>query len=462
MFENVLGQTATAQLVEDINAGTLAPAMLFSGPFASGKGTAALELGRVISCEAESPVRAAWNCACSACSRHRFLIHPDLLCLGRRAFSAEIAASAAAFLRESAVSPQAANSPGSILFTRAIRKLLARFNPVLWEDEPKTAKISLLVNTLEEELDELGFLTKSASSGSESPSRGENPSIVKLVEGMKKNAYKLESEGMSETVPIAQIRRSAFWGRLAPAGNGKLLVIENADRVQDDAQNALLKLLEEPPLRLRLVLTSPRPGSLLPTILSRLRPYRFSRRDAAVEQELIRRVFKDQNNFNPDEAAGSVDGGISLYLDSFLPVSKAVLSELAAFFAASVAFKAAYICKKQGRALADEVLLLGKYAAPKAEAAGFGRPRLNSSELISVILDKADKFEIRSLFSRFLSCLLEQVSLSFALMLPSVSYNELWRKNLDWAEKAAGVYNLRAAQVLEKLFIDLSREMAEL
>ena len=232
--------------------------------------------------------------------------------------------------------------------------------------------------------------------------------------------------------------------------------------MQDDAQNALLKLLEEPPLRLRLVLTSSRPGSLLPTILSRLRPYRFSRRDAAVEQELIRRVFKDQNNFNPDEAAGSVDGGISLYLDSFLPVSKAVLSELAAFFAASVAFKAAYLCKKQGRALAEEVLLLGKYAAPKAEAAGFGRPRLNSAELISVILDKADKFEIRSLFSRFLSCLLEQVSLSFALILPSVSYNELWRKNLDWAEKAAGVYNLRAAQVLEKLFIDLSREMAEL
>ena len=51
MFENVLGQDVTGQLIGDIEAGVLAPAMLFSGPPASGKGTSALELGRIISCE---------------------------------------------------------------------------------------------------------------------------------------------------------------------------------------------------------------------------------------------------------------------------------------------------------------------------------------------------------------------------------------------------------------------------
>ena len=148
MFENLLGQAAANQLIGDMESGVLAPAMLFSGPPASGKGTAALELGRVISCEAVSG-RAAWNCGCPACSRHRLLVHPDLLCFGFRPFSAEIAASAGAFLRETG------SASSRVLFIRSIRKLLARFNPVLWEDEPKGKKFAQLVDSLEEDLDDL-------------------------------------------------------------------------------------------------------------------------------------------------------------------------------------------------------------------------------------------------------------------------------------------------------------------
>jgi hypothetical protein len=43
-----------------------------------------------------------------------------------------------------------------------------------------------------------------------------------------------------------------------------------------------------------------------------------------------------------------------------------------------------------------------------------------------------------------------------------VAYNEVWKKNTDWAESAVAVYNLRPAQALEKLFTDLSRGMADL
>ena len=456
MFENLLGQAAASQLIQDIEAAVLAPAMLFSGPPVSGKGTAALELGRAISCEDEtesgSPSlsdphagkagKASWKCDCSSCSRHRLLIHPDLLCLGWKPFSAEIAASAGAFLRE-AESPQA-----RLLFVRAIRKLLVRFNPVLWEDEPKAGKLFPLVNSLEEDIDEL----EAMSSGP-----AENSAVAKLTEGMLKSAFKLESEGIGEIIPIGQIRRATYWSRLSPAGRGKLLVIENADRMQEEARNSLLKLLEEPPGKVTVVLTSARPGSLLPTILSRLRPYRFNSRDASVEEEVIRRVFRDDvKNLN----------GIGSYLDSFLPVSGIALETLAAFFAASVAFKAALLCKKQGRPLPEEVVFLGKLCAPKAEAAGLGRPKGEANAAISAILEKADNFEIRSLFSRFLGFLLEQVSLSLkqpsSSFLPSVLYNELWKQCVNWAETAVGIYKLRPAQALEKLFTDLSRRLASL
>jgi DNA polymerase-3 subunit gamma/tau len=343
-----------------------------------------------------------------------------------------------------------------------VRKLLLRFSPVLWEDDPKASKISPLVNSLEEELDEVSSFEAANEVGDDK----EVP--VKLIEGIKKDAVKLEAEGMGETIPIAQLRRAAFWCRLAPSGREKLLVIENADRMQEEGRNSLLKLLEEPSARLRIVLTSVRPGSLLQTILSRVRPYRFNARGEAVEADVIKRVFRDKESGSREQGVGSsATPGIASYLDSFLPVSADTLEALASYFAASVAHKAAILAKRSHRTLSDELVLLGKYSAPKAEAAGLGRPKDDSAPVVAVILEKADKFELRSLFSRFLYYLLENVSLSQRTdaapsFIPSITYHEIWAKSCNWAESAVGTYNLRPAQVLEKLFTDLSRGMAEL
>ncbi|MDR0497844.1 MAG: DNA polymerase III [Treponema sp.] len=454
MFENLLGQIVSDQLIQDIKAGVLAPAMLFSGPEASGKGTAALELGRVISCETGL---AEWNCSCAACSRHRLLIHPDLLCLGWKPFSAEIAASAGTFQRE------IKNPSSRLLFVRSIRKLLARFSPVLWEDDPKASKISPLVNSLEEDLDSLELLASRLLDGSPEPET--QASLEKLTDEIKKSAFKLESEGMGSNIPIAQIRRAAWWSRLSPTGKEKLLILENADRMQEDARNSLLKLLEEPPGRSRYVLCTSRQGSFSSTILSRLRPYRFSPRDAAVESEIIRRVFRDETAAQSAMALSATECGINAYLDSFLPVSSGMLEALAAFFAASVAYKAALLSKSRGDSLPDEVVSLGKYCAPKAEAAGLGRPNGDSVAVIALVLEKADKFEARSLFHGFLFSLLEQVSMcqrSAAADPFKPAYYKLWKKCSLWAETAVGLYKLRPAQTLEKLFTDLSLGMSKL
>ena len=469
MFENVLGQKATAQLILDMEAGLLAQTMLFSGPPASGKGTTALELGRIISCEAESsgtPGRASWNCSCTACTRHRFLVHPDLLCMGPRSFCAEIAASSETFLRN------AGNPSCHVLFVRSVRKLLARFNPVLWEDDPKSSKMSPLASSLEEELDELDLLV---SGETEEGGGIDRDALSRLVEGILKNVFKLESEGIGETIPIAQLRRAAWWSRLAPLGRSKILIIENADRMQDEGRNSLLKILEEPPGRVFIMLTTPRPGSLLPTMLSRLRLYRFYSREAEVEEEVIKRVYRDHDYLllpkslpgEGEEAQNLIRRNrISEYLDSFLPVSGDTLESLAAYFAASVAYNAALLSKKLGRQIPDEVVLLGKSSAPKAEAAGLGRPSRKSGAVIACITEKAGGFEIRSLFSRFLFFLLEQVSLGLKpahpSFLPRPVYNEIWTKCSAWADTAVGVYKLRPAQAMEKLFADLSRELSEL
>ena len=49
MFDNIIEQGAVLQLQDDFHAHRLAPSMLFYGPPESGKGSAALELARVLS-----------------------------------------------------------------------------------------------------------------------------------------------------------------------------------------------------------------------------------------------------------------------------------------------------------------------------------------------------------------------------------------------------------------------------
>ncbi|GHV89598.1 hypothetical protein AGMMS50268_01010 [Spirochaetia bacterium] len=448
MFENVIGQGATDQLRKDLGAGALAPSMLFFGPPVSGKGTTALELGRALSCEGGGKKIAPWTCGCSACARHRLLAHPDLLLLGPRSFSGEIAASRSVFLREK-------ESPSSqILFIRSVRKLLARFSPVLWEDDPRLGKLNPLLQSLEEDLDSLP--------------NGDEAAREKLSASILKDALKLEAEGISETVPVAQIRRAAYWGHLAPSGRRKLLVIENADRMQDGARNSLLKILEEPPERLTIVLTSSRREAILPTLLSRLRPYRFMKRDEKAEAEVIRKVYKE-NTDSP-----GIGRGLASYLDSFLPVPPDSLYPLAALFAASAALGAIETLRRQGvSVLPPELVSLGKHAAPIAEAAGLGRPLAENQELTAAILSRTDNFALRSLFSRFLGTILLVVSeantAAPAGQAPAesqnprqIAYNEIWRKCVAEADAAVGTWNQSPALALERFIFGLKTGMAEL
>ncbi|GHV55860.1 hypothetical protein AGMMS49579_19650 [Spirochaetia bacterium] len=440
MFENVLGQSAADQLRKDLGAGILAPSMLFFGPPVSGKGTTALELGRVLSCEGDA--HASWTCTCSACARHRLLAHPDLLLLGPRSFSGEIAASRAVFLREK-------DAPSAqILFIRAVRKLLVRFSPVLWEDDPKLSKLNPLLQSLEEDLDALP--------GAEEAGR------EKLSTSIVKDALKLEAEGISDLIPVAQIRRAAYWGRLAPSGRRKLLVIENADRMQDGARNSLLKILEEPPDRLTIVLTSSRREAILPTLLSRLRPYRFMKRDEKTEAEVIRKVYKENS---ADAGQGR---SLASYLDSFLPVPPESLYPLGALFVASAAMGAIETLRRRGSAPPLELSSLTQYAAPIAEAAGLGRPPERNQELTAAILAKTENFELRSLFSRFLGAVLRVVSEAAAAQAGAgasprqIAYNEVWKKCAGEADAAVGTWNQSPALALERLITGLKTGLAEL
>lgn len=75
------------------------------------------------------------------------------------------------------------------------------------------------------------------------------------------------------TIPIETIREVIQFTKLTVPGKGQFrraIVIEHAQRLTNEAQNALLKLLEEPPANTIMILTADRSSGLLPTISSRL------------------------------------------------------------------------------------------------------------------------------------------------------------------------------------------------
>jgi DNA polymerase-3 subunit gamma/tau len=448
MFENLLYQGISAQLSRDIEAGVFAPAVLFSGPQASGKGTAALELARVLSCEADSG-RGIWNCSCPSCMRHRNLVSRDTLLLGQKPFYAEIAACGHAWNSEPGAGTRR-------LFVRSVRKLLSRFSPVLWEDDAKLGKIAALLAGIEEELDTF-----------ERAAEKDNGKAEEARAAILKNALKLESEGMGELIPIALIRKAAYWSRLAPAGRRKCLIIENADRMQDGAKNSLLKILEEPPDRVTIVLTCVRPGTLLPTMLSRLRHYRFVQRNMEEEAEVIRRIFRGGKTDEQNQVPGGTDSShILAYLESFLPVDKRTLYPLAAYFAASAAAAALRALKVRGGASPETAALisLGKFSAPVSEEGGMGRPAPDFRTARAQIFKNAEKFEIPGLFSNFCKNIMALLSSwlrtqdepengmdGAGLQAHKARIAEVWKTELDSAFTAVDTYNIQTALVFERL-----------
>lgn len=77
---------------------------------------------------------------------------------------------------------------------------------------------------------------------------------------------------LAADLPVDEVRRVAPFLRLtAGEGGWRIVVIDDADRMNRSSANALLKILEEPPAGALLMLATSQPGLLPPTIRSRAR-----------------------------------------------------------------------------------------------------------------------------------------------------------------------------------------------
>ena len=91
-------------------------------------------------------------------------------------------------------------------------------------------------------------------------------------------------------------------------GSKKVLILRQADRMNPALSNYLLKLIEEPPSYLLVILVTHRPNDLLVTVRSRCAPLRFSPLTADEIGDLARAAARDGDSLSPDALVALSEG----------------------------------------------------------------------------------------------------------------------------------------------------------
>ena len=120
---------------------------------------------------------------------------------------------------------------------------------------------------------------------------------------------------------IDQIRELREMVRYAPASSRyKVVILDEAHQLTDEASNALLKTLEEPPERVVFILATTRAEDLVETIKSRAQLFQFRALSFKEISEEIERIAREENlTIEPGAVAvlaraaeGSLRDGLSL------------------------------------------------------------------------------------------------------------------------------------------------------
>ncbi|MEP6915540.1 MAG: AAA family ATPase, partial [Acidobacteriota bacterium] len=121
--------------------------------------------------------------------------------------------------------------------------------------------------------------------------------------------------GETGAIKIDQVRDAIDRTGYRPfEGRRRVVIIDDADAVNVEAQNALLKTLEEPPATSTFVLVTSRPDVLLPTVLSRCQRLRFGRLAPADVAAVLMRQHR-LAEADAHAAASMSDGSIGVALE---------------------------------------------------------------------------------------------------------------------------------------------------
>lgn len=104
-------------------------------------------------------------------------------------------------------------------------------------------------------------------------------------------------EDLNESIKIEQIREIISNINLTGQNKYKIVIMQNIERMTEQAANCFLKTLEEPPEKAIFILTTSNMRALLPTIISRVRLIEFQH---IAEEKLQNKLKEKYPNIDPE------------------------------------------------------------------------------------------------------------------------------------------------------------------
>ncbi|SNR86791.1 DNA polymerase-3 subunit delta' [Desulfurobacterium atlanticum] len=132
------------------------------------------------------------------------------------------------------------------------------------------------LHTIEELIEKKVFPSSAIFSGPEGV--GKKLVAVETAKILSGNEFGIKIVGEDKPPTIDEIREITSWLSMKPThSKRKIAIIDSAELMRNEAANALLKTLEEPPEYANIILITSNENALLPTIKSRCKIFRFGK-----------------------------------------------------------------------------------------------------------------------------------------------------------------------------------------
>lgn len=140
------------------------------------------------------------------------------------------------------------------------------------------------------------------------PPCGKCPSCVKALAGSHPDLFYFSPDKKASmgVETVRDIKKSLFF--MPNDGDRKVYIIDDAQKMTVQAQNALLKFIEEPPASVLFFIVADKKESLLPTVVSRTRIISLAPSDNADIRRFLMSESKKNGGEQIDEAINMAEG----------------------------------------------------------------------------------------------------------------------------------------------------------
>ena len=265
----------------------------------------------------------------------------------------------------------------------------------------------------------------------------------KIDSGNELDIIRVGREEGKKSIGIRQIRELKEKSLLPPTELEYLFfLIEDADSMTAEAQNALLKLLEEPPAYIKLLLLCESLNSILPTVLSRAAPVKMELFEPDVIADYLtasdRKAseLRDTNREKFDYAINTSGGSIGIALEKIH--SRAKLGECYDSALALIE----KLAKRDKRGFNTFCISLPQKRESMDEILGYLEEILRDFSLVKAFLGK--KCDVKTVFFPSVEkCNEFAKSFSIRAVQGMIHYVVLTHENIDYKNA-----NVRLAQVM--------------